>query len=231
MANLYIVSTPIGNIKDITLRSLDILREVDLILCEDTRITQKLLNFYQIKKPAISYHQHSGFKKISLILNFLKEGKNLALVSDAGTPGISDPGNLLIDIIIKKIGDKVKIIPIPGPSALTAAISISGIPMDRFLFLGFLPRKKKRKKFFIQIIESDFPVIFYESAPRIIKSLQEIERIIFLSKKKIAGELKLVICRELTKKFESVYRGSIKQIIEQLKGESLKGEFVVILSK
>jgi len=223
MSILYIIGTPIGNLEDITRRALRILSEVDLILCEDTRVTKKLLNYYQIKTPTLSYHQHSRLQKVDYIINLLKEGKYLALVSDAGTPGISDPGNLLINGAIKQLGDKVKIIPIPGTSAVTAAASIFGSSMDKFLFLGFPPAKRKRKKFFEEIINSKYPVIFYESPYRIFKTLDELGI--------INKELRIVVCRELTKKFETVYRGTIEKVIEELKNDTIKGEFVVIVEK
>ncbi len=147
MPSLYIVATPIGNLRDITFRALDVLRGVDFILCEDTRVTKKVLRHYNISTPVISYHQHSKLKKVEYIIQLLKKGKNLALVSDAGTPGISDPGNRLINEIINRCNN-VTITPVPGPSALTAAVSVSGFKMDKFLFLGFPPHKRKRKKFF-----------------------------------------------------------------------------------
>ena len=146
MTNLYIVGTPIGNLDDISKRALRVLSEVDFILCEDTRVTKKLLNRYNIKTQTLSYHQHSKLQKINYIIHLLEQGKDLALVSDSGTPGISDPGEKLINIINTRPGLVVRIIPIPGPSAVTAAASISGFPMDKFLFLGFPPTKKKRKK-------------------------------------------------------------------------------------
>jgi 16S rRNA (cytidine1402-2'-O)-methyltransferase len=235
MANLYIVATPIGNLEDISLRALRILKEVDLILCEDTRITQKLLNHYQIQKPLLSYHQHSKLQKINYIISLLKEGKNLALVSDSGTPGISDPGNKLISILVnefmsnKKLKDSsthqlinsLTIIPIPGPSALTCAASVSGFPMDRFLFLGFLPKKKKRKEVLKEILESKYPVIFYESPYRIIKTLKELGS--------MNKEVGIVVAKELTKKFETIYRGKVDKVIEELEKSLVKGEFVVIV--
>ena len=144
MPTLYIVSTPIGNLEDITKRALRILSEVDLILCEDTRETKKLLEYFNIEKKTLSYHQHSELKKTEDIIQFLKEGKNLALVSDAGTPGISDPGSRLINDVLKNCGN-VKVVPIPGASAFLCALSVSGFPVDRFLFLGFPPAKNKRK--------------------------------------------------------------------------------------
>lgn len=215
MAAIYIVSTPIGNLKDISLRALEVLKEVDLILCEDTRQTIKLLLHYEIKKPLLSYHQHSKMQKTNYILDLLKQGKNLALVSDAGTPGISDPGNKLIEQIVKS-NIPVNIVPIPGSSALLALASISGFPTDKFLFLGFPPQKNKRQKFFKEVIDSQYPVIFYESPHRVIKALQEL------------GDLEIVVARELTKKFETTYRGKALDIATTLEKEGPRGEFVVI---
>jgi len=227
MANLYIVATPIGNLEDISLRALRILKEVDLILCEDTRVTKKLLDRYQIKKPLLSYHQHSKLQKIDYIISLLKEGKNLALVSDSGTPGVSDPGNKLVNEVMKWLSDRVKIIPIPGPSALTCAASVSGFPMDKFLFLGFLPKKKKRKEVLKEILESKYPVIFYESPYRILKTLKELN----LEAKTYKLEPKLVVCRELTKKFETIYRGKIEEVIKKIESSPIKGEFVIVVGK
>jgi len=221
MSILYIVATPIGNLKDITLRALHVLEEVDLILCEDTRVTKKLLEHYSIRTPVESYHQHSRLKKMNKILDLLKSGKNLALVSDSGTPGISDPGNKLIKLLITNYGLQVtdhelsiNIIPIPGPSAVTAIASISGFSMDKFVFLGFPPHKKGRNKFFKEIAESKHPVVIYESPHRIIKTLKEL------------GQKEVVICRELTKKFETIYRGKANEKIKQIKP---KGEFVIVI--
>ena len=225
MTTLFIVATPIGNLEDLSMRALRILKEVDFILCEDTRVTKKLLNHYDIKKPLLSYHQHSRLKKVNYILELLKQGKNLALISDAGTPGISDPGNLLVDEAIKRLMEKVKIIPIPGPSAVTAAASISGFPMDKFLFLGFPPTKRKRKKFFQEVVKSKYPVIFYESPYRIIKSLRDLQ----LISKTYNLKPKIVVCRELTKKFETIYRGKIEEVIKEIE-KNPRGEFVVIVS-
>jgi len=220
MSTLYIVATPLGNLEDISQRALRILSEVDLILCEDTRVTKRLLDHYEIKTLTLSYHQHSELKKVEYIIQLLSEGKNLALVSDAGTPGISDPGNKLITKVCH-LG--VKIVPIPGPSAVTAAASVAGFAMDKFVFLGFPPVKKKRKKFFAEVVNSKYPVIFYESPHRIIKSLAEL-RI-------INSQLSIVVCRELTKKFETIYRGTVKEILEQLEKEEIRGEFVVIVER
>lgn len=221
MSSLYIVATPIGNLKDITQRALEILKEVDLILCEDTRVTKKLLDYYQIKKPLFSYHHHSKLKKVEYIIQFLKNGKNLALVSDAGTPGISDPGGKLIEKVLEKLKEETKIIPIPGPTALAAGASISGFPMDKFLFLGFPPLKKRRKKFFQEVIASKYPVIFYESPHHVIRTLNEL--------KNLNPQLKIVIGRELTKKFETIYRGTIEDVVKKIEKEKIKGEFVVVV--
>jgi len=224
MPTLYIVATPIGNLEDLTFRALRILKEVDLILCEDTRVTKKLLDRYGIKTPTLSYHQHSKLQKINYILDLLKQSKNLALVSDAGTPGISDPGNKLINEIVEKV-EMVEIVPIPGASAVTAAASISGFPMDRFLFLGFPPTKRKRKKFFEEVINSKYPVLFYESPYRIIKNLNELLR----ETRDKRQETRIVVCRELTKKFETIYRGEIEEVIKKIEKDKIKGEFVVII--
>ncbi|MDD5144528.1 MAG: 16S rRNA (cytidine(1402)-2'-O)-methyltransferase [Candidatus Pacebacteria bacterium] len=221
MGILYVIGTPIGNLKDISLRSLEALKEVDLILCEDTRETKKLLEKYEIKKPLLSYHQHSKLSRIEEIAQYLREGKNLALVSDAGTPGISDPGNLLIEKLVE-IDPEQKIFPIPGPSALTSAASVSGFPVDRFLFLGFPPQKKKRKKFFEDLAQVKYSVILYESPWRIIKTLENLRETV--------GNRKVVVCRELTKKFETTYRGGIKEVAEKIKKDGGKGEFVIILN-
>ena len=222
MPELFIVATPIGNLQDISSRALEALKRVDFILCEDTRVSQKLLNHFGISKPLMSYHQHSGPAKIESILALLKQGKNLALISDAGTPGISDPGNKLIDLAIKQLND-LTIVPIPGPSALTAAASVAGCPMDRFLFMGFPPHKRKRKKFFQEALKSKYPVIIYESCHRILKTLREL--------RELGSGLELVVCRELTKKFETIYRGIIDKVIEKIEKDKTKGEFVVIIKK
>lgn len=227
MPILYIVATPIGNLEDLSFRALRILREADLILCEDTRRTRKLLSYYKIKNRVLSYHQHSKLKKIEKILKFLKEGKNLALVSDAGTPGISDPGNELIKFLIKRIPD-LRVIPVPGPSAITAAASISGFSMEKFLFLGFPPTKKKRKKFFKEVANSKYPVIFFESPYRVLKTLKQLKEAI----EQYNNEgVELVVCRELTKKFEIIYRGNTEEVLEEIGPDKIKGEFVIILNR
>ncbi len=223
---LYIIATPIGNLEDISLRALRILQEVDLILCEDTRKTHKLLSYYKIKKPLLSYHQHSSLKKTEVILQYLREGRNIALVSDSGTPGISDPGNKLIALIRNKL-PQVVIVPIPGPSAITAIASVAGRAMDKFLFLGFPPKKRKRQQFFQQILSSSYPVIFYESPYRIQKTLSELQELSLKEKIKLYA----LVGREMTKKFESFYSGSLEETISQLKNSSPKGEFTILVSK
>ena len=222
---LYIIATPIGNLEDISLRAVSVLNSVDLILAEDTRQTKVLLDKYNIKTGLLSYHQHSGFQKIEHIIELLNNGKSLALVSDAGTPGINDPGNYLIQEILKSIPD-CKIVSIPGANAAITALSISGFPTDRFIYLGFPPHKKGRQKFFKQIGEAEETVVFYESKYRILKALKELKD---LSK---LGDRKIMIGREITKQFETIYRGSLEEVSVKLNKnkEQLLGEFVVIIN-
>lgn len=228
MGNLFVVATPIGNLEDISARALRVLREVDVILCEDTRVTKKLLAHYRIATPVLSYHQHSLLKKEEQIADLLAQGKNLALVSDAGAPGISDPGNKLIEFL-EKNKKSVKVIPVPGCSALIAAASVSGLPMDKFIFLGFPPHKNKRKKFFTELFEQlknfQYPVIIYESPHRILKTLAELEN----GAQERGMNPDLVVGRELTKKFETINRGKISAVISMVKSDKIKGEFVIII--
>ena len=221
---LYIVATPIGNLEDITLRALRVLSEVDTILCEDTRVTKKLLQKYDIKTSTLSYHAHSKLSKVEKIYKLLEEGKNLALVSDAGTPTISDPGSFLISQIRKRFEQSVEIIAIPGASALTAALSVSGVPASEFLFLGFLPHKKGRQKLFKEIAESGRTVVFYESPHRILKTLESLDS-------SLGGGKEVVIARELTKIHEEVVSGTPDELLAILKEypKKQKGEFVVII--
>ncbi|MCD4705969.1 16S rRNA (cytidine(1402)-2'-O)-methyltransferase [bacterium] len=216
---LYIVATPIGNLEDITFRAVEILKQVDFILCEDTRVTKRLLNNYEIKTPTISYHHHSGKSKIDSIIELIKQKKNLALVTDAGTPGISDPGNELIGNLCKILSD-VLIVPIPGPSAISALASVAGINMQKFTFLGFPPHKKGREKFFKEVANNKIPTIYYESPYRVIKNLELLQK--FCDKKIIIG-------REMTKMFEEIVRGEISEILEYFKNKKIKGEFTVIV--
>jgi 16S rRNA (cytidine1402-2'-O)-methyltransferase len=218
--NLYIVATPIGNLKDITFRAIDTLKEVDLIICEDTRQTKKLLNHYKIKKPVLSYHQHSSEKKMQNLMNRIKKGENAAYVSDAGTPNISDPGGRLVELAFD-LG--IKTIPVPGPSALTALISVSGIKMDKFCFLGYIPHKKGRKKFYKKIEGSEIPIIFFESPYRILKTLNDLSEII--------PKRQMIIGRELTKMFETIYKGEVSHLSKAFSQEkNIKGELAVIVN-
>lgn len=220
LGTLYIVATPIGNLEDITLRALRILKESALILAEDTRVTSKLLRHYDIDTHTLSYHQHSSEKKRSEILSQLIKGKKLALVTDAGTPGISDPGNELINYILKN-DPNIKIVPIPGPSAITTALSVSGFKTNKFVFIGFLP-KKKRKKLLEWLKESKITFAFYESPKRIVKTLNVLEEY-------FGEEKRVLIARELTKLHESLYRGKISEVRENLSVSVVKGEIVVVV--
>lgn len=217
---LYIVATPIGNLKDITLRALETLKKVDFVACEDTRVTAKLLNHYNIKKPLISYHQHSKITRVEKIIEHLEAEKNIALVTDAGTPGISDPGNHLVAELLKH---QITVIPIPGPSALGAIISVAGIDLQKFIFLGFPPHKKGRETFFKEVAVSKLPVIYYDSVHRVLKNLEFLET--------LSGEKKVIVGRELTKMFEEIVRGSIHEVLEyfQKNPGKIKGEFVIIV--
>ena len=233
MNHLYVIGTPIGNLEDITARALAVLSSVDYVLCEDTRVTKKLLDKYSISVRTLSYHSHSTISKVSEILELLKSGKNLALVSDAGTPAISDPGSELIKIIRRELNaeiseGKLKIESIPGPSALTASLSISGVPVSRFTFLGFLPHKKGREKIFSEIYDSEYTYVFYESTHRIMKTLQSL-----LEKSKNTHKTKIItVCKEITKIFEEVVQGSESDVLEYFSKnmEKVRGEFVVIVS-
>ncbi len=221
---LYIVATPIGNLEDITLRALRILKEVDCILCEDTRTTKVLLNKYDISTKTISYHAHSTGAKESAIIKMLKDGQNLALVSDAGTPCISDPGVLLVANVYKELGKEASVVPIPGPSALISALSASGQSSASFTFLGFLPHKKGRATIFKEMREKDEMIVFYESTHRIMKTLASLEESI--------GDRQIVIAREITKKFEEFIRGTPKEVAEYftVNTDKQRGEFVVIVA-
>jgi 16S rRNA (cytidine1402-2'-O)-methyltransferase len=231
MGTHYIVATPIGNLDDISKRARQTLNGVDLILAEDTRVTQKLLQHYDIATPLFSYHQHSRLQKTDQVLVWLRQGKNLALVSDAGTPGISDPGNALIERVVESFGGQAKIFSVPGPSALAAAASLAGFNMDKFLFLGFPPAKKKRKRFFQEVLNSKYPAIFYESKYKILKTLSELIQARQNSTIDRSTVLfpKVVVCQELTKKFEKIFRGNLKEVLEKIKSSDQRGEFVVIV--
>lgn len=223
MGKLYIVSTPIGNLEDMTLRGIRILKEVDLILCEDTRETGKLLKHFEIPKKENglwSYHAQSKLEKIDEIIAMLQEGKNIALVSDAGTPTISDPGSLLVQRIRE---ENIQVAAVPGASALTAAFSISGITGGEFTFLGFMPHKKGRETLFKEMAAAERPYIFYESPHRILKALESLVE--------FAPNKKVFIGRELTKMFEESIIGTPAEVLEYFtrNEEKVRGEFVVIV--
>lgn len=222
MANgkLFVLATPLGNLEDLTLRGLRVLGEMDGVIAEDTRVTRKLLEHYQIQKPLFIFHQHSSVKDMEKIGTMLEEGKNLVLVTDAGTPGIADPGGQLVAGLIQR-WPEVEIIPLPGPNAAVAALSISGFPADNFLFLGFPPHKKGRQTWFKNVAETKCTVVFYESPHRILKTLQTLTEMI--------PERLLVVARELTKKFETIYRGTATEILKLLTSEQVRGEFTVVV--
>lgn len=228
MSSLYLIGTPIGNLSDITLRVLEILKSVDLICCEDTNQTKKLLNHYNIVKPLVSYHQHSKLTKIDYIIKELSLGKNIAVATDAGTPGISDQGNFLVAEVLKILGETVSIVPIPGVSAITTLASVSGVPCDEFWFVGFLPHKKGRQTLIKEIVAADKTVIFYESVHRIIKALEQLKA--ELTAQNLVDKKHFVIGRELTKMFETIYRGNINEVSEKISKGKIKGEFAVIIS-
>lgn len=220
---LYIVSTPIGNLKDITLRALEVLLEVDLILCEDTRYSGQFLKHYGVNKPLLSLHQHNEINRIPEIIKKLKVGENIALISDSGTPLISDPGFKLVRTV-RKEGFEVKTV--PGPSTVTSAISISGLPSDKFLFVGYLPKTLgKRKVLLKELVEIklilQMSLVFFESPFRIDKLLEEL--IIFFPDSQVSVQ------RELTKLHEEVINGTISEIFEKLHDKKHKGEFTLVL--
>jgi len=216
---LYIVSTPIGNLKDITLRAIETLQEVDFILCEDTRTSGNLLNHFEIKKELISLNAFNEKNKIEFIVNRILSNQTAALISDAGTPLISDPGVRLVSACIEK---EIEIIPIPGVSALIAGLSMSGLPTDAFVFEGFLPQKKGRQTKLKELAEEKRTIVLYESTYRIEKLLKELNE--FLPNRFV------VVCREITKKFEETWRGFPKDILATLDNRTIKGEFVVVIA-
>ena len=226
---LSLVSTPIGNLADITSRAIETLTKADLIACEDTRHTKILLDRYGITTPTVSYHQYSSLQRIDWLVDQLIEGKNVALVTDAGTHGISDPGGVLVQKVHEYNRDAVEpisIISVPGPSSLTAALSVSGFPADTFLFLGFLPKKKGRQSLLSSLGQLDKSldietIAFFESAIRVNQTLIDVQSF-------IAKPLSVCLCRELTKQFEEIWRGSLAEAIEKTK-KPQKGEFVVVL--
>ncbi len=216
---LYLVATPIGNLEDITLRAIRILKEVDLIAAEDTRQTLKLLNHFDIKKPLVSYYEHNKIEKGNYLIEQLLEGKNIALVSDAGTPGISDPGE---DLVRLAAANDIGITSAPGPVAAITGLVLSGLPTGRFVFEGFLPMNKRARKERILSLKSETrTIIFYEAPHKLLYTLKDLYELL--------GDRSLVLARELTKKFEQVIRCTVKEAIEMYGNSSPRGEYVVIL--
>jgi 16S rRNA (cytidine1402-2'-O)-methyltransferase len=219
--SLYVVATPIGNLEDITLRALRVLREVDLIACEDTRQTAKLLSHYQIQKPTTSYHEHNEVEKAEFLLEQLQSGKQIALVSDAGTPCISDPGYRIVKAALLH---QIRVVPIPGPCSFIAALSASGRPSDSFTFLGFLPARKNPRRTLLQSSrEEPRTLIFFEAPGRLLECLIDV--------KEVLGERHLTVAREITKVYEEVFFGSTTEAYDHFNGKAVKGEVIVILEK
>ena len=220
LGKFFVVSTPIGNLEDITLRAVNVLKDCDVIACEDTRNTRKLLARYDIETPLTSYHEHNETEKSPKLLEKLKEGKDVALVSDAGTPSVSDPGWRLVNLSIE---NNIEVVPIPGPSAFLSALVVSGLPTDSFLFLGFFPRTAGKKKELLKDVKNyPYTLIFYESARRLSGTLSALLEIL--------GDRNICVAREMTKLHEEVLRGSFSEVISVLsERETLKGEVTVVV--
>jgi len=217
---LYLVPTPLGNLKDITLRSLEVLNLVDLILCEDTRTSSKLLQHYNIQKPLSPYHQHNEHKIVSHLADQLEAGKTMALITDAGTPGISDPAFLLVRECIKR---NIRVECLPGAAAFVPALVNSGLPTNRFVFEGFIPIKKGRQTLLKQLATEERTMIFYESPMRLVKTLEDMAQY-------FGGERHCAVARELTKMFEENKRGTLLEVAEYFKSKSVKGEIVLVVA-
>ncbi len=219
---IYVVATPIGNLGDITMRAISILSNADLIACEDTRVTQKLMQYYDINSQLITYHQHTKEHRAQEIIDEVLNGKIVAIVTDAGTPGISDPGNKLVSLAIK---NNVNVEPVPGATAIGAISSVAGIDIQKFTFLAYPPHKKGRQTFFTKVAESDIPVIYYESVHRVIKNLMLLQE--------FAPKIKIILGRELTKIHEEIVRGDIDEVLDYFENnpDKIKGEFVIIAYK
>lgn len=213
------VATPIGNLEDITLRALEVLKNVEVIACEDTRQTAKLLSHYGIKKKLLSYFEHNKIKRSLQLIELLKDNKSVALVSDAGTPAISDPGFFITRAAVE---EGLKVSPLPGASALTAALSVSGITADKFFFEGFLPPKQTARKNRLRLLKNEkHTLVFYESKYRLVKTLLDI--------KDVFGDINICVCRELTKIYEEIKKGAVSELLGYFNDEKLRGEFVVII--
>lgn len=217
---LFIVSTPIGNLEDITFRAVRILKEVDLILCEDTRTSRVLLNHYEIKTPTSSFHSYSSDGKTSALVREILAGKTMALISDAGTPGISDPAYNLVNAAVSA---GIEVVPVPGSSAVLAALAGSGLPMDKFVYLGFVPAKKGRQTLFESLREESHTVVLYESPHRILKTLSQMADA-------LGSERVIVVARELTKLHETFHRGTMAEILAEFTARTPKGEMVILVA-
>ncbi|MBZ5563732.1 MAG: 16S rRNA (cytidine(1402)-2'-O)-methyltransferase [Acidobacteriia bacterium] len=218
---LYIVGTPIGNLEDITLRAIRVLKEVDLIACEDTRRTQKLLNAYKIRTPTVSYHEHNEMTRAPELVIQMGEGSRIALVTDAGMPVVSDPGFRLVHLAVRH---NIPVIPVPGASAFVAVLAASGLPVDKFRFLGFLPsRGGQRRKALAELKDATKTLVFYEAPHRLLEMLEDVRGVL--------GDRETVIAREVTKLHEEFLRGSVSGLLEQLKKRAIKGEITVLVGK
>lgn len=218
--SLYTVATPIGNLEDITLRAIRILKEVDLIAAEDTRHARILLDRYEIKTPVTSFHSYTSSAKSDALARELTEGKNIALITDAGTPGISDPA---WDLIQRALNAGVQVIPVPGAAAFLTALMAAGLPMNEFIYLGFIPAKKGRQTLFKSIEDEDKTVVMYESPHRLLKSLSQMEEI-------IGADRNIIVARELTKLYETFHRGTIGELKVHFSNHAPKGEMVILLA-
>ena len=216
---LYLVPTPLGNLKDITLRALEVLQQVDVVLCEDTRTSSKLLQHYDIQKPLSPYHQHNEHKIVAHITEQLAAGKTMALITDAGTPGISDPAFLLVRECIR---NNIKVECLPGATAFVPALVNSGLPINRFVFEGFLPLKKGRQTLMKQLSEEERTMVFYESPMRLLKTLNEFIQY-------FGAERQCSVSRELTKMFEENFRGTLEQVHDHFSNKTIKGEIVIVV--
>lgn len=225
MGILYIIATPIGNLGDITSRAVDALKAVDAVFCEDTRVTAKLMASLGITKRLFVYHQHSGQRAVENVARTLSEGLSIALVSDAGTPGINDPGGKLVAELLRTLPG-LRVVPLPGANAAICALSASGLPADRYRYLGFVPQKKGRSGFFADITAGDDTAVFYESKHRIMKCLEQLASLLDDAGTPLRP---VVVGRELTKQFETFYRGTAREVIEQLSRDTALGEFVIIV--
>ncbi|MEK7542922.1 MAG: 16S rRNA (cytidine(1402)-2'-O)-methyltransferase [Patescibacteria group bacterium] len=222
MGTLYIVATPIGNLGDISMRAIETLKSVDVVLAEDTRVTKKLLDRYEIKKPVLRCDEYAKESFFESVKERLIRGENIAFVSDAGTPGISDPGSKLVKFL-REQGTKISVVPIPGPSAITAILSVSGISAGEFTFLGYAPHKKGREMFFKKTKEiKTRPILFYESPFRVRKALESLSAV-------YGKEYKIIIGKELTKIYEDIFNGTLESALEYFKGEKERGEFVMVI--